>query len=117
VTQGAADVLWLLPRRFYPRASASTTGASPFAYNRKAKPSTETTKARLKSLPDLPTADEAGLNGFELGVWHGIFAPRGTPPAVVQKLSVALKSALKEPDLVKGFNDMVTPGQEAPFRA
>jgi tripartite-type tricarboxylate transporter receptor subunit TctC len=67
-----------------------------------------TTKARLKSLPDLPTADEAGLKGFELGVWHGVFAPRGTPPAVVQKLSAALKSALKDPDLVKRFNDIST---------
>jgi tripartite-type tricarboxylate transporter receptor subunit TctC len=67
-----------------------------------------TTKARLKSLPDLPTANEAGLKGFELGVWHGIFAPRGTPPAVVQKLSAALKSALKDPDLVKRFNDIST---------
>ena len=46
-----------------------------------------TTKSRLKSLPDLPTADEAGLKGFELGVWHGVFAPQGTPPAIVQKLS------------------------------
>jgi Tripartite tricarboxylate transporter family receptor len=64
--------------------------------------------ARLKSLPDLPTADEAGLKGFELGVWQGIFAPRGTPPAVVQKLSAALKSALKDPDPVKRFNDIST---------
>jgi tripartite-type tricarboxylate transporter receptor subunit TctC len=39
-----------------------------------------TTKSRLPSLPDLPTADEAGLKGFELAVWHGVFAPRGTPP-------------------------------------
>jgi tripartite-type tricarboxylate transporter receptor subunit TctC len=67
-----------------------------------------TTKGRLKSLPDLPTADEAGLKGFELGVWYGIFAPRGTPAAVVQKLSAALKSALKDPDLVKRFNDIST---------
>jgi putative tricarboxylic transport membrane protein len=67
-----------------------------------------TTKTRLKSLPDLPTADEAGLNGFELGVWHGVFAPKGTPPAIVQKLSEALKAALKDPDLVKRFNDINT---------
>jgi tripartite-type tricarboxylate transporter receptor subunit TctC len=67
-----------------------------------------TTKTRLKSLPDLPTADEAGLKGFELGVWHGIFAPRGTPPAIVQKLSAALKTALKDPELVKRFNDINT---------
>lgn len=67
-----------------------------------------TTKSRLKSLPDLPTADEAGLKGFELGVWHGLFAPKGTPPAVVQRLSTALKTALKDPELVKRFNDINT---------
>lgn len=67
-----------------------------------------TTKARLKSLPDLPTADEAGLKGFELAVWHGLFAPKGTPPAVVAKLSAALKTALKDPDLVKRFTDINT---------
>jgi putative tricarboxylic transport membrane protein len=67
-----------------------------------------TTKTRLKSLPDLPTADEAGLKGFEVAVWHGVFAPRGTPPAIVQKLSEALKGALKDPELVKRFNDINT---------
>ena len=56
-----------------------------------------TTKARLKSLPDLPTADEAGLKGFELGVWHGVFAPKGTPPAIVQKLSAALQGRAQGP--------------------
>jgi tripartite-type tricarboxylate transporter receptor subunit TctC len=67
-----------------------------------------TTKSRLNSLPDLPTANEAGLKDFELAVWHGVFAPKGTPPAIVQKLSAALKAALKDPDLVKRFNDINT---------
>jgi tripartite-type tricarboxylate transporter receptor subunit TctC len=67
-----------------------------------------TTKSRLGSLPDLPTANEAGLKDFELAVWHGVFAPKGTPPAIVQKLSAALKGALKDPDLVKRFNDINT---------
>jgi tripartite-type tricarboxylate transporter receptor subunit TctC len=67
-----------------------------------------TTKVRLKSLPDLPTADEAGLKGFELGVWHGLFAPKGLPPAIVARLSTALRTALKDPDLVKRFNDINT---------
>ena len=67
-----------------------------------------TTKSRLKTLADIPTADEAGLKGFELNIWHGIFAPKGTPPAVVQKLSAALKAALKEPDVIKRFNDIST---------
>ncbi len=67
-----------------------------------------TTKSRLKTLADIPTADEAGLKGFELNIWHGIFAPKGTPPAVVEKLSAALKTALKEPDVIKRFNDIST---------
>ena len=67
-----------------------------------------TTKSRLPSLPDLPTADEAGLKGFELAVWHGVFAPRGTPPAIVEKLSMALIGALNDPDLVKRFREIST---------
>jgi tripartite-type tricarboxylate transporter receptor subunit TctC len=67
-----------------------------------------TTKSRLKTLADIPTADEAGLKGFELNIWHGIFAPKGTPPAVVEKLSAALKTALKEPDVIKRFHDIST---------
>ena len=67
-----------------------------------------TTKARLKTLADVPTADEAGLKGFELDIWHGIFAPKGTPPAIVQKLSAALRTALKDPDLIKRFSDIST---------
>jgi tripartite-type tricarboxylate transporter receptor subunit TctC len=67
-----------------------------------------TTKTRLKSLPDVPTADEAGMKGFELSVWHGLWAPKGTPSAIVQKLSTALKAALKEPDVIKRFNDIST---------
>jgi tripartite-type tricarboxylate transporter receptor subunit TctC len=85
----------------------ATTSTGPITA-KKVKAYATTTKTRLKSLPDLPTADEAGLKGFEIGVWHGIYAPQGTPPAVVQKLSAALKAALKDPDLIKRFNDINT---------
>jgi tripartite-type tricarboxylate transporter receptor subunit TctC len=64
-----------------------------------------TTMTRLKSLPDLPTADEAGLKGFELGVWHGLFAPKGTPPAIIDKLNNALQAALK----TKEMRDQLVP--------
>jgi len=67
-----------------------------------------TTKARLKSLPDLPTADEAGLQGFEVSVWHGIYAPKGTPPAVIARLVAAVKQALKDPLIVARLNDINT---------
>jgi tripartite-type tricarboxylate transporter receptor subunit TctC len=67
-----------------------------------------TTRTRLASMPDLPTADEAGLKGFEVGAWHGIYAPKGTPEAVVQKLSRTLQESLRDPDLIKRFNDINT---------
>ena len=67
-----------------------------------------TTRSRLASLPELPTADEAGLKGFDVNVWHGIYAPKGTPAAVVQKLSAALKAAVKDPEVVKRFGDINT---------
>ncbi|MGY3616197.1 tripartite-type tricarboxylate transporter receptor subunit TctC [Bradyrhizobium sp. USDA 10063] len=67
-----------------------------------------TTRTRLASMPDLPTADEAGLKGFEVGAWHGIYAPKGTPDEIVRKLSKALQDALRDPDLVKRFNEINT---------
>lgn len=67
-----------------------------------------TTKSRLASMPDLPTADEAGLKGFEIGAWHGLYAPKGTPDAIVEKLSKTLQQALRDPELVKRFNDLNT---------
>jgi len=59
-----------------------------------------TTLARVPSLPDLPTLNESGLKGFSVGVWHGVWTPRGTPKAVNDKLVTALQAALKD-DSVK----------------
>lgn len=55
-------------------------------------------KARHPGLPSVPTTAEAGLKGFELEAWVGIFAPAGTPPDVVSKLSASIKSALELPE-------------------
>jgi tripartite-type tricarboxylate transporter receptor subunit TctC len=55
-----------------------------------------TTKQRLRSLPDTPTLDESGLKGFEVMVWHGIYAPKGTPSGAIGKLGEALRAALKD---------------------
>lgn len=62
-----------------------------------------TTRERVAALSDLPTAGEAGLPGFEVSVWHGMYAPRGTPAPVVERLSQALQAALREPSLVERF--------------
>ncbi len=67
-----------------------------------------TTKERLSSLPDLPTLDEAGLEGFEVTAWHGLYAPKGTPQEVVDKLVVALQVALEDPKVVERFADLGT---------
>lgn len=67
-----------------------------------------TTKTRVASLPDLPTLNESGLAGFEIGVWHGIYAPKGTPKAVVDKLTQALAFALKDANVKQRFADLGT---------
>jgi tripartite-type tricarboxylate transporter receptor subunit TctC len=58
-----------------------------------------TSRARVPSLPDIPTLAESGLPGFEVAVWHGLYAPKGTPKAVIDKLSAALQEAVKDPNL------------------
>jgi tripartite-type tricarboxylate transporter receptor subunit TctC len=65
-----------------------------------------TAPKRLDTLKDLPTAAEAGLPGFELSIWHGMYAPKGTPQPVVDKLVAALQAALKDPGLQKRFADL-----------
>ena len=58
-------------------------------------------RLQLPALKDAPTLSEAGLKDFNVQVWHGLYAPRGTPPAVLAKLNAALRIALKDPDLIK----------------
>ena len=55
----------------------------------------------FKELRDIPTLQEEGLKGFEVTIWHGLYAPKGTPSDVVTKLNTALKAALKDPDFIK----------------
>jgi len=56
-----------------------------------------TTKTRVASLPDLPPCADAGLPGFQASVWHGLYAPKGTPQPVLAKIGDALKVALRDP--------------------
>ena len=62
-----------------------------------------TTPKRLTipSLKDLPTLEESGLKGFEVTIWHALYAPKGTPADVLAKISAALKVALKDPEFIK----------------
>jgi tripartite-type tricarboxylate transporter receptor subunit TctC len=57
--------------------------------------------SKHKLLKDYPSLQEMGLKGFDLTIWHGLYAPKGTPPAILAQLNTALKAALKDPDFIK----------------
>jgi tripartite-type tricarboxylate transporter receptor subunit TctC len=65
-----------------------------------------TTKQRIAALPDAPTLDEQGLKDFEVVVWHGVYAPKGTPREALDKLNEALRAALKDPMVATKFADL-----------
>jgi len=65
-----------------------------------------TSAKRVASLPNVPTLQEDGLKGFEVGVWHGVYAPKGTPKAVIDKLVAAMQAAMKDPDFAKRMADL-----------
>jgi tripartite-type tricarboxylate transporter receptor subunit TctC len=70
-----------------------------------------TKKTRLKSAPDIPTVDEAGLPGLYISVWHGLWVPKGTPAGVIAKLNAAARAALADARLQTRFADL---GQDVP---
>ena len=80
-----------------------TTNTSGQIEAKKVKAFAVTTSKRLTTpaLKDLPTLQESGLKGFEVTIWHGLYAPKGTPADVVAKLNTALKAALKDADFIK----------------
>jgi tripartite-type tricarboxylate transporter receptor subunit TctC len=50
---------------------------------------------RVPAFPELPTAAEAGLSGYEVSTWYGLFAPKGTPPAIIERMTKELRTALQ----------------------
>lgn len=67
-----------------------------------------TTPTRVPSLPDVPTLQESGIKGADVAVWHGLYAPKGTPKPVVDKLSASLQAALADPTLKARFAELGT---------
>lgn len=65
-----------------------------------------TSKQRLPTLPDLPTMQEAGFKDFEVGIWVGLWAPKGTPKPITDKLVSALQSAVADPTFQKRMSSM-----------
>ena len=70
------------------------------------KPYAVATKERLGTLPAVPTFAESGVPDLQLAVWHGFYAPKGTPPAVIERLNKAVRSALATPAVVKRLSEM-----------
>ena len=68
---------------------------------------------RLATLPDLPTSAEAGLPDFEAQGWNGLFAPKGTPPAIIAKLNAAARTAVESDAVKKRFPDLSTVAPDA----
>ncbi len=80
-----------------------TTNTTSQIEGKKVKAFAVTTPKRLATpaLKDLPTLDESGLKGFQVTIFHGLYAPKGTPADIQKKLNDALKVALKDPEFVK----------------
>ena len=80
-----------------------TTNTTSQIEAKKVKAFAVTTAKRINTpvLKDIPTLQESGVKNFEVTIWHGLYAPKGTPPDVLKKLNDALKVALKDPDFIK----------------
>jgi tripartite-type tricarboxylate transporter receptor subunit TctC len=85
-----------------------TTNTTSYIKSGKIKAYAVTTPKRLAVLPDLPTTRETGLPALDVAVWHGLYAPKGTPHDVVAKVNSALKVALKDPMVIERFAGLGT---------
>jgi tripartite-type tricarboxylate transporter receptor subunit TctC len=85
-----------------------TTNTTNQIKEKKIKAYATTTAQPLAALPGVPTAGEAGLPDFTVGIWHGIYAPKGTPKPALEKLTAALQKALQDPNVVARFASLGT---------
>ena len=72
-----------------------------------------TDKARLTAAPEIPTAEEAGVAGLEISIWHALWMPKGTPKEIIVALNAAVVDALADAGVRKRLGDL---GQEIPTR-
>ncbi len=104
-----------------PLSFDSTPTVLPYLGSGRLRALAVTTMKRSSVLPDVPTLDESGLKGYQVGSWYGMFAPADTPPEIVRKIHATVQNALKSPDMKDkmaklGTDESVTESPEA-FRA
>jgi tripartite-type tricarboxylate transporter receptor subunit TctC len=93
-----------------------TTQTTPYIKAGRVKAYGTTSRSRLETLSELPPLTEAGLPGFEVVVWHGVYAPKGTPKPVLDKLVAALQAAIQDPPFAQKMNELgsqVVPKEKA----
>jgi tripartite-type tricarboxylate transporter receptor subunit TctC len=83
-----------------------TTQTTQYIKAGRVKPYGVTSAARLDTLKELPTLAEAGIPGFQVVVWHGVYAPKGTPKAVQDKLVAALQAGIADPAFVQKMGEL-----------
>ena len=83
-----------------------TSGTVPSVKNGKIKAYAAAGKNRLPSLPETPAIAEAGVKGFEINISFGLYAPKGTPKPVLEKLTAALQKSVTDPDVIKRLDGM-----------
>jgi len=96
--KGAAPALQDLIAGHVTMAFMTSLSAVPYVKDGKVRALAVASKARIPQLPDLPTVSEAGLPGFEADSWNGLFAPRGTPPEVINRLHTEVARIAASPD-------------------
>jgi tripartite-type tricarboxylate transporter receptor subunit TctC len=83
------------------------TAALPLVKSGKLKLLAVTTGKRIALVPDLPTMIESGIPGFEMSSWQAVYAPKGTPKPIVQRLNAEIVKALKQPDVQAKLSDQL----------
>ena len=104
--QGGGQVLQGLLSGQVPFAFVTTVAVMPRLKNGQLIGLAVSSAKRIAALPDLPTVAEAGLPGFEVAAWFGVFAPASTPKPVVDKLSTEIRAAVTSPDVRKRLVDL-----------
>jgi tripartite-type tricarboxylate transporter receptor subunit TctC len=84
-------------------AFSSIAGAIPFTENHRMRALAVTSLKRSELYPDVPTLDEAGLKGYDVDLWFGIFAPRPLPPHILKTINEAVKRVLAKPAAKEAF--------------